>query len=94
MSNIVGQDVLTNAVPMGQHVEVTCINHPNLRWSTKNVGPRIGSRSLFFMGSIDTVKRVKEQRLKPMAELLMIMQYSHAVKECSCPLTNLYLVGE
>ena len=31
----------------GEHVALTCRNHPDLRWSTKNISP-IGSRSLFY----------------------------------------------
>lgn len=31
----------------GEHIPLTCENHPDLRWSTKNIGG-IGSRSIFF----------------------------------------------
>ena len=33
--------------PYGQHIELTCRNHLNLRWSTKNIDG-IGSRTIFF----------------------------------------------
>lgn len=38
---------LTSKAPYGQHVELTCKNHPHLRWSTKNIAP-IGCRKIFF----------------------------------------------
>lgn len=31
----------------GEHISITCKNHPELRWHTKNIGG-IGSRSIFF----------------------------------------------
>ena len=33
--------------PYGQHIALTCKNHPSLRWNTKNIG-YIGARSIFF----------------------------------------------
>lgn len=33
--------------PYGQHIALTCVNHPELRWSTKNIDS-IGSRSIFY----------------------------------------------
>jgi hypothetical protein len=33
--------------PYGQHIALTCKNHPNLRWSTKNID-FIGARSIFY----------------------------------------------
>lgn len=38
---------LTDKAPYGQHIALTCKNHPNLRWSTKNIAP-IGARNIFF----------------------------------------------
>lgn len=34
----------------GVHISLRCKNHPNLRWSTKNIG-WIGARSIFFASS-------------------------------------------
>lgn len=31
----------------GQHIALRCKNHPELRWSTKNISP-IGARTLFY----------------------------------------------
>ena len=31
----------------GQHIALTCKNHPDLRWSTKNI-EYIGARHIFF----------------------------------------------
>lgn len=30
-----------------EHIVLTCKNHPNLTWSTKNIAP-IGARSIFY----------------------------------------------
>ena len=32
----------------GQHIALTCKNHPDLRWSTKNID-YIGARHIFFL---------------------------------------------
>lgn len=34
----------------GAHIPLTCVNHPELRWSTKNIS-FIGARSIFFDGN-------------------------------------------
>ena len=31
----------------GQHIDLTCKNHPELFWSTKNIS-HIGARTIFF----------------------------------------------
>ena len=31
----------------GQHITLCCVNHPGLKWSTKNIAP-IGCRKIFF----------------------------------------------
>jgi len=38
---------LKEDVAYGQHVALTCKNHPHLRWSTKNIAP-IGARNIYF----------------------------------------------
>lgn len=43
---------LTESAPYGQHVGLTCVNHPHLRWSTKNIAP-IGCRTIFYNGAAD-----------------------------------------
>ena len=40
-------DRITTQFPRGQHIELYCINHPEKRWSTKNIGC-IGARSIFY----------------------------------------------
>jgi hypothetical protein len=37
------------AQPWGQHIDLTCRNHTDLRWSTKNID-YIGARSIFYHG--------------------------------------------
>jgi len=39
--------MLTSNHPYGEHIDLTCRNHPNLKWSTKNIAP-IGCRGIFF----------------------------------------------
>ena len=41
---------LTPKAPYGQHIALTCKNHPHLRWSTKNIAP-IGARSIFYQSA-------------------------------------------
>ena len=39
----------------GVHIPLTCVNHPNKRWSTKNIGG-IGCRTIFYnLHSIDNM---------------------------------------
>jgi hypothetical protein len=38
---------ITMLAPHGQHIALTCENHPEKRWSTKNIAP-IGCRSIFY----------------------------------------------
>lgn len=38
--------------PYGQHIALTCKNHPNLRWSTKNID-FIGARSIFYFSETE-----------------------------------------
>ncbi len=47
LSNWGQYGVLTDKAPYGQHIALYCVNHPHLRWSTKNIAP-IGARSIFF----------------------------------------------
>jgi hypothetical protein len=38
---------ITKKAPYGQHINLYCVNHPEKRWSTKNIDS-IGCRSLFY----------------------------------------------
>lgn len=42
-------DKIVQFAPYGQHIGLYCVNHPDMRWSTKNIGC-IGMRSIFFSG--------------------------------------------
>lgn len=42
-------ETIDPAQPWGQHIALTCRNHPELRWHTKNIS-HIGARSIFFAG--------------------------------------------
>ncbi len=38
---------ITKKAPYGRHIGLTCVNHPDLKWSTKNID-YIGARTIFF----------------------------------------------
>lgn len=40
-------DRITPTAPRGQHIDLSCRNHPTLRWRTKNL-EYIGARTIFF----------------------------------------------
>lgn len=40
-------DRICKGHPRWEHITLTCKNHPDLNWSTKNIGC-IGARSIFF----------------------------------------------
>lgn len=45
---------ITDTVEYGRHITLTCANHPNLAWSTKNIGTTYDgviyrARSLFYI---------------------------------------------
>jgi hypothetical protein len=42
-------DRITKKAPYGRHIGLTCVNHPELSWNTKNIAP-IGCRTIFFNG--------------------------------------------
>ena len=39
---------ITTKAPYGQHIMLTCKNHPEKFWSTKNIDS-IGSRTIFYL---------------------------------------------
>ena len=43
---------ITEQFPHGQHIDLFCINHPEKRWSTKNIDG-IGCRTIFYNLSCD-----------------------------------------
>lgn len=45
--------MIDNTRPEGAHIPLTCKNHPELRWFTKNID-YIGARSIFFDGDWNT----------------------------------------
>jgi hypothetical protein len=40
-------DVITTKALYGEHIALYCANHPELRWSTKNID-QIGARTIFY----------------------------------------------
>lgn len=44
---IIPDDRIVTTAPPGVHIPLTCVNHPDLRWSTKNIS-FIGARTIFF----------------------------------------------
>ena len=45
---------IDDSQPAGEMIELTCINHSDLRWMTKNID-FIGARSIFYTGKVDNV---------------------------------------
>jgi hypothetical protein len=45
---MLGSHPITDKAQWGEHIALTCKNHPALRWSTKNIAP-LGSRSIFYL---------------------------------------------
>src|SRR6478736_7999491 len=41
------EDTIDPSQPWGEHILLTCLNHPELRWTTKNIS-YIGARSIFY----------------------------------------------
>lgn len=41
---------ICNNQPYGEHIKLTCVNHPEKNWSTKNIS-HIGARSIFYENS-------------------------------------------
>lgn len=37
--------------PYGEHIVLKCANHPEKKWTTKNIG-YIGARSFFYVGPV------------------------------------------
>lgn len=48
-------DRITKKAPYGQHIALACNNHPDLRWSTKNIS-HIGARRIFYFDSLNGFK--------------------------------------
>lgn len=40
-------DRITKKAPYSRHIALTCKNHPDKRWSTKNID-HIGARTIFY----------------------------------------------
>ena len=38
---------LVDSAEYGEHIALTCKNHPSKRWSTKNIAP-IGARTIYY----------------------------------------------
>lgn len=71
-----GDGRIIKSRPYGQHISLACRNHPNMRWSTKNIG-NIGSRSIFYVGQVGPDGTITQDHFTP---------------ECSCSAADLYPV--
>lgn len=40
-------DKIVESEEYGTHIALSCVNHPDLRWSTKNIAP-LGCRTIFY----------------------------------------------
>ncbi len=64
-------DRIDKTTPRGQMLTLTCKNHTDLRWWTKNIDC-IGARSIFFQGRVENGKQVANSH------------FSHLECECAC----------
>jgi hypothetical protein len=83
-----------------RHVSLTCKNHPDLRWSCKEIafegGSYNGSRSIFFKGIavLDEEGLPKLYADKSGTMTSGLMADNTAVIECSCPASDLIKAPE
>jgi len=62
---------IVNFQRYGQHIALTCKNHPQLRWSTKNIAP-IGCRSIFFNLGMD--RNMRQECNCPASDLIPVVE--------------------
>jgi hypothetical protein len=79
-------DRLVKCCRRGEHIALTCKDHPTLKWSTKN----IHGRTLFFFGlrkgfGLPTEGGWENEFITAEGEL---------VKECNCPASSLVHIHE
>ena len=55
--------------PYGEHIVLKCVNHPEKRWSTKNIG-WIGDRSIFYKNSWGEIKEMGVECDCPSSDLV------------------------
>jgi hypothetical protein len=75
-------DTIEGAKKDSSSVSLTCKNHPDLRWNTKNI-MYIGARSIFFFG------RYKEGEIA-----CETWEDGSYVRECECPFGDLVIAPE
>jgi len=63
------EDTIDPDQPFGEHIALTCRNHPDLRWHTKNISC-IGARSIFFA---DANTRLNECTC-PLSDLIVLKE--------------------
>jgi hypothetical protein len=65
-AHIQATDTIDPSQPWGQHIALTCKNHPDLRWSTKNIS-YLGARSIFY-----TSWQTAPECACPMSDLIVV----------------------
>ena len=89
-----------------RHVSITCKNHPDLRWSCKDIAWNVygrpdkdgrlggynGCRNIFFGGQIDNPPQFHDDMSGTKDN--MVDKDGKIVKECSCPARDLILAPE
>ena len=70
---------ITPQFPYGQHIELSCIHHPEKRWSTKNID-YIGARSIFY--NLDNIEGMGPECDCPRRDLHPV---SYPLMELSVP---------
>lgn len=86
-------DRITKAVRGTDHITLTCRNHPELAWSTKNIAP-IGCRSFFFDGEWPRTERSKmsTEGMIPSRKYALQMLSNGAMLDRSDPTGETYLL--
>jgi hypothetical protein len=77
-----------------RHVILTCKNHPNLRWSTKEIaitdGRYNGQRHIFFLGEPSGKGMLSDGSGLDCVD----MKDGVIIRECSCPSVELIIAPE
>jgi len=55
----------------GEHIPLTCVNHPDKRWSTKNID-HIGVRSIYY--NLYNVSDMGDECDCPISDLVPVME--------------------
>jgi hypothetical protein len=67
---------ITQLADYGQHIALHCVNHPELRWSTKNIAP-LGCRTIFY--NLHGVRGMPHECDCPLSDLRVSDSSQHGI---------------